>query len=921
MRFAFLVAPKYTRRPDLASYSTSVRDAGAVRAKLTAPGFDFRVVDVPDADTPEGWLGHLVTQQGVGADDPVVLYVSAVAQLDDGGELILEVDQAEASGGELRMRIPVARIRSALTTAGVRSAALMMDLVHEGNADPVLASEMAAAVRRIFAPELSGYSILCAVRSAEQAVLDKGGPAPFTALVLRAVDKPELRNTVGVVLVSRLLEHVREDPDLYTDVPCFSLVPGRRDLSLFSAMSVTPSATGNGPVSARMSSPPSSRPAPGISDLLDEAASARDEGELDRSSDLFKKALLLLDDKNPARSDVYVHLARIKMAQGKRREAALNFRKALAIVPGSTDALGGLASALHAEGDFAEAAKVRRELLGLTSEPDVRFDVLLALADDEEKARNVEGSLQALESARGIRPGDMAVLARLAQVYDSHHAFDKVVDIKVAIAKLKPQEEEVARSLVLAADFALERAGSLARAIELYGEALDHDPLTARAFDAVATALIEAGDDTAYERALLAQTVRLDRVGAHAAEAEIWRTIAVLRHERMDDLTGAIEALDRCLERIPTDVEARAELAKLLVAAGELEAAAMSLEIAAWHAPGRAETYRALMSVCAQSGHVDRAWNASAVLAELGEADMDEDLYYQQYQPDGPVRPVRSLDDAAWVWLYPPSHDPHVRAILRVVAPAAIDYRLEQLRSQRMLPELDPKARQDPETSTVSLTRTFKWASKILDVPLPEIYVADQVPGGIAAVPAEMPTALVGRSVLSGRSLKELAFLVGRDITFYRPEHYVLVMYPSLRELTWLFLGAVRAVRPKLPLPEGTRKEISDTAKYLEARLVAEQRRELELAVEHFEQAGGRADLTGWARSIEVAAMRAGLLLCGDVQVVHGLLAKDDREVGDLTVVDRLNDLLPFLVSDSYRKLRERLGILVGAVAEDAPRA
>jgi hypothetical protein len=383
MRFAFLVAPKYSRRPDLARYATSQRDAGVVRDKLVRPGFDFQVVDVPDTDTPSGWLGHLVTQRKVEADDPVVLYVSAVSQLDDAGELMLEVDQAEGGeDGELRMRIPVARIRSALTTAGVRSAALVMDLIHHGDADPVVASEIAASVRRIFAPELSGYSILCAVRSVEQALLDKGGPAPFTALLLRTIDKPEVRNTVGVVLVSRVMEQIREDPDLYTDVPCFSLVPGRRDLSLFSATAIAPTVASGGPTSTRMSSPPSSRPGPGITDLLDEAAAARERGDVDVATELFKKALLLLDDKSPARADVYVQLARLKAAQGRRREAALNFRKAAAMAPGKVEALEGLAGVLHADGDFAEAARVRSELLDVTTEPDARFEVLLAPGRD-----------------------------------------------------------------------------------------------------------------------------------------------------------------------------------------------------------------------------------------------------------------------------------------------------------------------------------------------------------------------------------------------------------------------------------------------------------------------------------------------------------------------------------------------------------
>jgi len=68
----------------------------------------------------------------------------------------------------------------------------------------------------------------------------------------------------------------------------------------------------------------------------------------------------------------------------------------------------------------------------------------------------------------------------------------------------------------------------------------------------------------------------------------------------------------------------------------------------------------------------------------------------------------------------------------------------------------------------------------------------------------------------------------------------------------------------------------------------------------------------GWARSIEMASTRAGLLLCGDIAVVNQVLETDDRSVCDLTSRDRIHDLIPFSVSESYAELRRMLGIAVG---------
>lgn len=908
MRLAFLITPTYDQRPELNDHTTAQHDNRVLHERLTEVGYDFRVIDVPPASEPDAWLGRQLEEAGIGAEDPTLLYVSAIAHLDDAGEISVELDTR--SNGDLS-RLPLARIRSAISHHGVRSAAVILDLVHDGATDTVLSTEYVAAVRRVFAPELSGYSMLVAVRSREQASAKNHGPSPFTSLWLKAMASEEAQNKVGVTLVSRVMDVMREDPDLYTEVPCFSLVPGRRDLKVYSSTSVRLSVPPP-PPSSRISGPPSTSQPVRVDDVFTEGDALLEKGDLEAASNAYKKVLLLLDERSDQRANAYVRLAGIRCRQGRQREGAMLYRKGLAIEARHEKALEELAKVLRTEGEFADAARIGRQLLDVLEDDGRRFDVLLALAGDHEKAKDLGATLEALEDARTIRPEDTAVLARLAQVYDASHQPDKVVDIKVAIAELKTQPEEVARSLVLAADFAAERAKDADRALLIYEDALDRDPLTPRAFDAIARHWLDRGDVRSYEKAMLGQTVRLDKAGAHAAEADVWREIAALRKDRLGDLRGAIEALDRCVERVPTDVEARVALAELLQQAEEIEAAIMSLEIAAWHAPGRHETYRFLHQLLVKAGRIDQAYACAAALVMLDEADLDEQLFHEQYHPDTRVSPKRSLDNDAWTKLYPMAQDTNVSAILDAVAPSAIEYKLGWLRDKGMLPELDPDKRQDPETSTVSLTRTFVWASTVLDVPLPEIYIGEEIPGGIAAVPAELPTAMVGRSVLSGRNLKELAFLVGRDLTYYRPAHYILILYSSLKDLTSLFLAANAVVRPKRSIPDASKREINDLTKFLKGSLSEDETRRLEQAVERFESEGIRADLVGWARSIEVAATRAGLLLCGDIAVVNDMLAHDDRTVGDLTSQDRMHDLLAFSVSETYAELRRDLGIAVG---------
>ncbi|MCU0694559.1 MAG: tetratricopeptide repeat protein, partial [Polyangiaceae bacterium] len=559
MRLALLVTSTYQRRPDLPRHAEAEHDERAVRDRLSDVGYDFEVISMAAEPALDVRIRELLQKRGAGGEDAVLLYVSGVVTLDPDGVVLLEVEPRRDGSAEPEVtapRLPLSGIRAAVRGHGLRGLAIVLDLVYEGEQGAILGPEIVAAVRRGFAPELSACAVMC---SARPSIASSRAPrvSPLTALWLRTMDKTELQNKAGVVLATRVMEAMREDPELCVRVPCFSLIGGRRDLTLYSVAAASHSLSVPPPPS-RASSPASVRPSVRVQDVLVEADVLLRGGRWNAAADSYKKALLLLGrERVIERADVYVRLAQIKESQGRRREAMLGYDKALGIVPNHAEALRNLAEAYGAEGDFAAAACVRTRLLEAIDDQKTQFGLLLALASDCERAAQPDGAIAALERARVLRPEDTALLARLAQICDSTGQFNKVVDIKVAIAELKAQDEEVARSLMLAADFAADRAQDMARALLIYGTALDRDPLTPRAFDAQCEMLVASDDLGGYERAMVAQAARLDRVGAHAAEARVWREVATLRRQQLDDLDGAISALDRSLVLVPNDVEVR----------------------------------------------------------------------------------------------------------------------------------------------------------------------------------------------------------------------------------------------------------------------------------------------------------------------------------------------------------------------------
>jgi hypothetical protein len=196
------------------------------------------------------------------------------------------------------------------------------------------------------------------------------------------------------------------------------------------------------------------------------------------------------------------------------------------------------------------------------------------------------------------------------------------------------------------------------------------------------------------------------------------------------------------------------------------------------------------------------------------------------------------------------------------------------------------------------------------------------VPSGIAAVPAPTPAIALGPQVRAGMSVQQLAFLAGRHLTYYRPEHYALVFFPSLAELSSLVLTAVRIVIPAItvpPPPEGEGRVTQE----LGARLPAEKKAAVEEAVARLDARGGKLDLLAWIRHVELTAARAGLTLAGDLRVPMRLMKEETRTIGDLSKETKHGDLLSFCASDAYGKLRERMGVSIhmSSVGHGAPTA
>ena len=76
-----------------------------------------------------------------------------------------------------------------------------------------------------------------------------------------------------------------------------------------------------------------------------------------------------------------------------------------------------------------------------------------------------------------------------------------------------------------------------------------------------------------------------------------------------------------------------------------------------------------------------------------------------------------------------------------------------------------------------------------------------------------------------------------------------------------------------------------------------------------FIEEGGRTNLQRWAAAAERTGARAGLLLANDLGAAHAVLKLEDPATAD----SRMDDLLAFVTSDRYAKVRKQIGLAVAA--------
>jgi tetratricopeptide (TPR) repeat protein len=628
----------------------------------------------------------------------------------------------------------------------------------------------------------------------------------------------------------------------------------------------------------------------------------------------YQKVLTSLaeDDVNE-RTDVYYRLGCIKREQGQAKQAINNFEKALALNAEHRPTLEALVDVYGKSNDWKQVAAYKRQILDSIYEGDERFKILNEIGDIwSEREKNPHKAIEALEEALELKPQDHVLLHKLLQLYQSAAEWQKMVDTLQGIAELEEKPELKARYIFTQAQIYRDKIDDLDRAVELFNEALDLNPGYLEAFERINKVLTQQKNWKQLERSYRKMLHRIAGKGNADLEHTLWHQLGLIYRDRLQQADSAIEAFRMAASSKPDAVIIHQILGELYEVSERWDEAIGEQRIILEQEPLKIDAYRALYRLYLHKQSYDEAWCLAAAMAFMRKAEEEEQRFFDDYKPQGMLAVKGRLGNDHWYkHVFHEDENQHISRIFESIAPAALKAKIAQLQAQGKQPVLDKRFKQDPATSTVTFAKTFGWAAQVLGVQSPELYVRNDVPGAIVAVPAMPPASVAGQTVLTGFQPQELTFMCGKHLALYRGEHYIRTLFPSQAELTIMLFAGVMLAAPNTPMPQDMAAQIRATAQELARHMDPMQLEGLRGNVKRFIEDGAKANIKRWNQAVEITACRAGVIVCGDLDIAKKIIGAEAQPPGDLSAADKMKELLLYFVSEQYMAVRKALGIAI----------
>ncbi len=603
---------------------------------------------------------------------------------------------------------------------------------------------------------------------------------------------------------------------------------------------------------------------------------------------------------------LWLLVARACLAENNHAEANKRLMQVLGLSPKNIEAKALLADVQEARGDFQKMVDLLLEVSGTLPKDDPERVGFLRRAASAlfEKLRDSDTAIKLLKEALALDPGDRSSLAELLKIYTSIKNFNELVEVVLRIADLVDDPAQKARYYLSAAKVYRREIRNIEKAVKYFEMVLELDPLSEDAGKAIVATLEENKAWDKLQGHYKKMIGRLPKDATPEQRIAIYRPLFELLKDRLYNRADAIVIAEAAARLAPDSLEWSEQLAELY--GWEVEYAKKAVEV---HRkllndnPGRAESLRQLYRIFSAEGDPDKTWCAASLLSLVNACTPEEYKYYKDYKPTDLLTFANVLDTNRWnKQLLPKGMDATVTSIFSIIQPAVLRLRGQALNRYG----LDPSQAIDVTQSQYPAAAFVNFAAGTLGIQPPAFYFLQGV-SGFQVLETNPPVLASEGSEESLADRLGIIFSLGQMLGSFYPGMFISQLITSGTELLSWLLGTIRMFVPTLPVPDNIAGAVSDKLAPLRQSLTDTDMERLQGHVHTFvSTSSSEVNLKRWAKCVNYAKDRAGLILCGDIEVAVKMLRSQIQDEQQLA--DRLRAISLYTVSEEHFELRRYLG-------------
>ena len=598
---------------------------------------------------------------------------------------------------------------------------------------------------------------------------------------------------------------------------------------------------------------------------------------------------------------------------GRHAEARISLLRASELDPSASGPLRALGRVYAAEGQpQAQMDALYRELAG--SDGERKVEILLEMGDVAAgKLGDSEYAAKSYLLALSERPNDRTILTKLMGLYGAEKDWPQLIQVITKLASVVDEPKHKAKYLHTASMIASRELSDLKLASNLLAQALEHDPDRGPAIDEALSMYQRLKDYDGVKRTLKLRIASAQRAGDKERLLQSLGELADVYERFLGRRDQAVAVYESALEVEPGSTRFQEKLARLYAEdpVSYFEKAVETLGNWVERDPYQPLPYKLLRKVYTEARHADAAWCTCQALHVLGQAEPDEERFFERMRSEEPAEVSDPASPDEWLLAaMPETSEPFLTELFALIQPFVVAARARPLASFN----LSGDHHIDVERYPYGVVFAVNAGSRVLSVREPRMYQNPEAPSCVSFLTTSPPSLLLGARAF-GQDVTPVAaaFLAGRHLAYYLPGLYVRQLLPNMTALkAWLF-AAIRLVKPKFPVAPDLEAPVLDASRALAELATGTRLEQLTHVVAKLLRDGASLDLKRWVQDVDMAADTIGFVLSNDLEVAVERVRSLPQDTGSPALAARIEHLIAYAVSARYITVREHIGIRLDA--------